>query len=122
MTNGPLTSQRAALMGRVGAYAKWSRTTDRSAATAAARAGKLAKYERQILAEAEVAGVELTPRQIADRVEARRLEQLARARLVAVTNRERRAHRAAQRNAPAGTTSATGAKASRAAGQPTSRA
>jgi len=76
-----LDPERAALLGRVGGYAKWARTTDRSAATAPARAGLLAKYEREVRAEAEASGEELTERQVAARVEARRLEQLARARL-----------------------------------------
>lgn len=76
-----LDAERAALLGRVGGHAKWARTTDRSAATAPARAGLLARFEREIREEAEAAGEQLSDRQVAARVESRRLEQLARARL-----------------------------------------
>ena len=38
----------AALKGRIGAYVKWSRTSDRTAATAPARAGFLARFEREV--------------------------------------------------------------------------
>ena len=68
-------------MGRVGGHAKWAKTTDRNAATAPARAGLLARFEREIRAEAEAAEETLSERQVAARVESRRLEQLARARL-----------------------------------------
>jgi hypothetical protein len=87
-----LDPQRAALMGRVGGYARWAREPDRPAATAPARAGLLARFEREVLADAAERGVELTRAQIAERVEARRLEQLARARLA--RHDRRRSHRA----------------------------
>jgi hypothetical protein len=76
-----LTPARARLLGRVGGFARWSRTADRTASTAPARQGLLLKFEAEIREEAEALGQRLTEKQIAQRVEARRREQLARARL-----------------------------------------
>lgn len=38
----------AALRGRIGAYAKWAATDDRSAATAPARSGFLRRFEEEV--------------------------------------------------------------------------
>lgn len=79
----PLTPERAALLGRLGAYAKWSRTPDRSTATAPARAGLMAKFERDVRAECEANGLLVSDVRIAELVESRRREHMARIRLKA---------------------------------------
>ena len=43
-----LTSEQARMAGRIGAHTKWARTDDRTAATEAARAGLVARFEREV--------------------------------------------------------------------------
>jgi hypothetical protein len=42
------TSAAASLLGRIGAHSKWSKTPDRSAATAPARRAFLERFEREV--------------------------------------------------------------------------
>jgi hypothetical protein len=81
---------RAQLLGRIGAYSKWAKTVDRTAATEPLRRGLQAKYEREVLETAMAAGAVLTPRQVAERAESLRLAHLARARLAAHDARVKR--------------------------------
>lgn len=48
MPHDPLTPEQRALRSRIGAHKSWSRTTDPAARTAPARAGLLAKFEREV--------------------------------------------------------------------------
>lgn len=73
--------------GRIGAHVKWSRETDRVAATAPAREGFMARFERQV----DPDGV-LTPRERAIRAEHARRAHMARLSLLA--QRARKARRA----------------------------
>ena len=43
-----LTPEQRTLRARLAAYSKWAQTSDRSAATAAARAGQEGRWERQV--------------------------------------------------------------------------
>lgn len=66
-------ASRRSLAGRVAAHERWSREPDRAAATAPARAGFLARFERQVDPE----GV-LDPKVRAERAESAMKAHMAR--------------------------------------------
>lgn len=68
-----LSSEEAAQIGRIGAHVRWSRETDRAAATAPATAGFMARFEREV----DPDGV-LDPRERAIRADHARKAHMAR--------------------------------------------
>lgn len=68
MTSPALGMSRSA-RGRLGAYASWGNTADRSARTAAARSGLLARFEREAR---EALGPDASDRAVAEAAEARK--------------------------------------------------
>jgi hypothetical protein len=76
----------ASLRARIAAYERWARTADRTAATAAARRGLEARFEREV----DPAG-ELDPAERARRVDAKRKAHFARLALLSAQVRRARA-------------------------------
>jgi hypothetical protein len=85
----------ASLRGRIAAYERWARTSDRAAATAPARRGLDARFEREVDPNGE-----LDPAERARRVEAKRKAHFTR--LALLSARSRRAAREAREMTAAG--------------------
>jgi hypothetical protein len=98
----PAESADASLRGRIAAHERWAHTADRRAATAPARRGLEARFEREV----DPSG-ELDPAERARRVDAKRKAHFAR--LALLSARSRRAARQARESAAAGGI-ATGAR------------
>jgi hypothetical protein len=82
----PAKSTEASLRGRIAALERWARTDDRAAATAPARAGLTARFERDV----DPTG-ELDPAERARRVAAKRKAHFARLALLSAQSRRRAA-------------------------------
>jgi hypothetical protein len=90
----PAQSAEASLRGRIAAHERWAHTADRTAATAPARRGLEARFEREV----DPAG-ELDPAERARRVDAKRKAHFAR--LALLSARSRRAARQAREDVAA---------------------
>lgn len=85
---GSMSPAERSLAGRAAALKRWSQTDDRRAATAPARAGQLARFERQVDPDGSLA-----PDERARRAEmARRAHMANMQRLAAKAKRERAAN------------------------------
>jgi hypothetical protein len=90
----PAKSADASLRARIAAHERWAHTSDRTAATAAARAGLDARFEREV-----DPGGELDPAERARRVDAKRKAHFAR--LALLSARSRRAAKEARESVAA---------------------
>jgi hypothetical protein len=84
--DGGATNTERTLRARVGAYASWAQTADRSARTAPARKAALDRFEREVDPNGE-----LTPQERAKRAEYSRKAYFARLALRSAQARRRRA-------------------------------
>jgi hypothetical protein len=82
----PEPSREASLRGRIAAYERWAQTDDRTAATAPARAGLAARFEREVDPRGE-----LDPAERARRVQAKRQAHFTRLALLSAKSRRRAA-------------------------------
>jgi hypothetical protein len=83
-----MTPAEARLRGQIGANSRWAREADRSAATAPARAGLLARFEREV----DPDGL-LPPEERARRVESARRAHMQRIALASAKARRARQHK-----------------------------
>jgi hypothetical protein len=86
----PAQSTEASMRGRIAAHERWAHTSDRAAATAAARRGLDARFEREVDPNGE-----LDPAERARRVESQRKAYFTR--LALLSARSRRAAREARK-------------------------
>lgn len=84
----PETASERSMRMRIASHESWAKTKDRSARTAAARkAAGWTRFEKQVLAEAEAAGEELTESQVRQRTESKRKAFYARMQLASAQKR-----------------------------------